>query len=122
MTILVHRNVNASELLDLYNEDLPDEDHYDVPSVLCLDHMGEAWDDWPEGCNTELVTYIGHKIHTRDMAMADVYIRIAPAYPAWDVEAYLAMFTNCEVVPMPQGGGSGLPDGIDYSMLGSDGR
>lgn len=121
MSILIHRNVNVAELLELYNAELDPEDHYDAASVLCLDHMGEAWDDWPEGCNTELVTYIGHKINTTDSAMADVFMRIAPAYPAWDTAAYCAAF-NAEVLPMPQGGGSGLPDGIDYSMLGSDGR
>lgn len=119
MTILAHRNVNVAELLEIYNAELDPEDHYDAASCLCLDFMGEAWDDWPEGCNTELVTYIGHKMN--DDGTADVFLRIAPAYPAWDVEAYCSAF-NAEIVPMPRGGGSGLPAGIDYSMLGSDGR
>ena len=116
MTILVHRNVNVSELLSIYNDGLDPEDHYSAAHVLCIDHMGEAWDDWPDGCETHLVTYVGHILNPD--GTANVYLRIAPHYPAWDIDAYIAAYPNVERMPHDER----LPANLDYSMLGSDGR
>ena len=114
MTILIHRNVAIAPLLACYNAELEPHDHYDTASMLCINFIGEAHDDWPVECDITNVCYVGHHEHTP--GIADVFMRIAPSYPAWDIPAYLLANPACEILTTP------LPVGMILTMLGSDGR